>query len=90
MRFSEEGKECRLPRLLRVDHLVLGGESEEDLRVMIRGFDGGIYKRKGLKVNVDRSKVMELEGEDGWVYEVSRMEGDEVCLEFKEFGIVLS
>ena len=34
----EEGREQRLPGFLYVDDLVLWGESEEDLRVMVRWF----------------------------------------------------
>ena len=32
----EDGRELRLPGLLYADDLVLYGESEEDLRVMVR------------------------------------------------------
>ena len=33
--FLEDGRKGRLPGLLYADHLVLCGESEEDLRVMV-------------------------------------------------------
>ena len=33
--FLEDGREWRLPGLLYADDLVLHGESEEDLRVMV-------------------------------------------------------
>ena len=35
-RFLEEGREWRLPRLLCAEDLILCGESEEDLRAMMR------------------------------------------------------
>ena len=38
VRFMEEGGECRLPGLLYVDDMVLCGESEEDLKVMVGCF----------------------------------------------------
>ena len=46
-----------MPGLLYTDDLVLCGESEEDLRAMV-------------KINVGKSKVMVLDGEDGFEYEV--------------------
>ena len=36
--FMEDGREWRLPGLLYADDLVLCGESEEDLRVMVERF----------------------------------------------------
>ena len=36
--FNEDGREWRLPGLLYADELVLCGELEEDLRVMVRQF----------------------------------------------------
>ena len=44
--------------------LALCGESEEDLKVMMRNFVE-VCRRKGLKVNADETKVMELGGEEG-------------------------
>ena len=38
VRFLEDGKEWRLLGLLYADDLVLCGESEEDLRAMVRRF----------------------------------------------------
>ena len=38
LRFQEEGREWRLPGLLYADDLVLCGELEEDLRVMVGHF----------------------------------------------------
>ena len=48
--------------LLLVDDLVLCHESEEDLKVMTRRFVEAC-RRKGLKVNEDKNKVMALGGE---------------------------
>ena len=45
------------------DDLVLCGESEDDLRVMVRGFTE--MCRRGLKVNAGKSKVMVLNGKEG-------------------------
>ena len=60
MRF-QEGKEWRLPRLLYADDLVLCGESKEDLRAMVGHFVE-MCRRRALKVNVGKSKVMVLGG----------------------------
>ena len=45
------------------DDLVLCGESKQDLKVMVEGFVE-VCRRKGLKVFVDKSKVMVLGGEE--------------------------
>ena len=58
MRFLTEGREWRFPGLLYADNLVLCGELEEDLRTMVR-------KRRGLKVNAGKSKVMIVNGKEG-------------------------
>ena len=50
--------------LLYADDLVLCSESE-DLRVTV-----GVCKRRDLKVNADKSKVMVFNGEEGLEYEV--------------------
>ena len=57
MRFQEEGREWRLPGLLYADDLVLCGESEEALMAMLRRFVE-VYRRRGLKFNAGKSKVM--------------------------------
>ena len=44
----------RLPGLLYADDLVLGGESEEDLRAMVGRF-AEMCRRRGLKVNAGRA-----------------------------------
>ena len=46
------------------DDLVLCGESEEDLRAMVGRFVE-VCKRRGLKVNACKIKVMILNGEEG-------------------------
>ena len=58
-----------MPGLLYADDLVLYGVSEEDLRATVRRFINGC-KRRGLKVNVGKSKVMLLGGEKGLECEV--------------------
>ena len=56
-----DGRECRLPGLLYADELVLYGELEEGLRVMV-GWFTEVCRRRGLKVNACMSKLMELNG----------------------------
>ena len=53
-----------MPDLLYTDDLVLCGESEEDLRVMVRQF-AEMCRRRGLKINAGKSKVMVLNGKRG-------------------------
>ena len=48
---------------LYADDLVLHGESEEDMRAMV-GLCVEVCRRRGLKVNVGKRKVMVLGGED--------------------------
>ena len=50
--------------LLYVNDLVLCGESVEDLRA-IAGCFIEVCRRRGLKVNAGKSKVMLLGGEEG-------------------------
>ena len=64
MKFLEDGREWRLPDLLYADNLVLCGESEEDLRVMVGRF-AKVCRRRGLKVNAGKSKAMVMNGEEG-------------------------
>ena len=65
----EEGREWELPGLLYTDELVLCGESEENLRAMLGRFVE-VCKKRGLKVNADKSKVMVMNGEKGLQCEV--------------------
>ena len=69
VRFQEGGREWRLPGFLYADDLVLWGESEEDLRVMVGCFVE-VCRRRGLKPMQVKSKVMLLGGEEGLEYEV--------------------
>src|SRR5678815_2452669 len=57
VRMMENRDEWRVPYLLYADDLVLCGESEESFRGLVERF-GRVCKGKGLKVNVDKSKVM--------------------------------
>ena len=65
------------------------GESEEDLRVMV-GWFADVRRRRGLKVNASKSKVMVLNGEEGLEWEV-HADGIhlEHVLEFKYLEFVL-
>ena len=51
------------------DDLVLCGESEEDLRVIVGQF-AEVCRNRGLKVNAGKSKGMVLNGEEGLEFEV--------------------
>ena len=53
-----------MPGLFYADDLVLCGESEEDLRAMVGRFVE-MWRKKALKVNAGKSKVMVLNGEEG-------------------------
>ena len=65
VRFLEDGRDGRLPGLLCADELVLCGESEEKLEQFAEA-----CRRRGLKVNASKSKVMVLNGEKGLECEV--------------------
>ena len=58
---------------LYADDLVLCEVLEENLKVMVECFVE-VCKRRDLKVNADKSKVMMLGGEEGLAYE-SHVEG---------------
>ena len=51
------------------EDLVLCGDSEEDLRTIVGRFIK-VYMRRGLKVNVGKSKVILIGGEEGLECEV--------------------
>ena len=68
-RLHEEERELRLTGLLHEDDLVLCGESEKDLRTMLGCFVE-VCRRRGLKVNAGKSKLMVLDGEEGLECEV--------------------
>ena len=84
-----EGREWSLPGLLYTDDLVLYSESEEDLRSMV-GYFIEVYKRKGLKTDAGKRKVMVLGREEGLECEVC-LDGihSEHVSEFKYLGCVL-
>ena len=63
MRFLKAGTEWRLPGLLYADNFALCGELEEDLRLMV-GWFAEVCRRRGLKVNAGKSKVMVLNGKE--------------------------
>src|SRR5678815_352953 len=88
VRIMENGDEWRVPYLLNADDLVLCGESEESLRRLVERF-GMVCKRRGLKVNVDKSKVMVV-SEDSPQSEVM-LDGEQLeqVSEFKYLGYVL-
>ena len=65
----EDVREWKFPGLLYADDFVLCGESKEDLRVMV-GWFAKACKRRGLKFNAGKNKVMVLNGEDGLECEV--------------------
>ena len=68
VRFMEDGREWRLTGLFYADDLVLDGESEEDLRVMVGQF-AEVCRRRELKVKAGMSKVV-LNREEGLEREV--------------------
>ena len=51
------------------DNMVLYDESEEDLRAMV-GWFVEVFRRRELKVNAGKSKVMIMNGEEGLECEV--------------------
>ena len=77
-----------MPGLLYADELVLCGESEKELRVMVGCFVE-VYRRIGLKVNAGKSKVMlgrEEESECEVCIDRKRLEH---VSEFKYLGCIL-
>ena len=89
MRFLEDERVWRLPVLLYADDLVLCGQLEEDLRLTV-GWFAEVCKRRGLKVNAGKSKVMILNGKEGLECNV-HIDGIDLkhVSEFKYFGHVL-
>src|SRR5678815_4456267 len=85
VRMMENGGEWRVPYLLYADDLVLCSESEESLRGLVERF-GRMSKSRGLKVNVDKSKVMVV-SEDSPRCEVM-LDGEQLeqVSEFKYLG----
>ena len=89
VRSLEDGREWRLPGLLYEDDLIFCGESEEDLRAMVKRFVE-MCRRKGLKFNAGKSTVMVLGGEERLECEVY-VDGIRLghVLEFKYLDCVL-
>ena len=69
VRLMEDEIEWRFPFFLYADDLVQCSESEEELRAMVGRFTE-VCRRRGLKVNAGKSKVMVLNGEKGLECEV--------------------
>ena len=69
------------------DDLVLCGESEESLSRLVEGF-GRVCKRRGLKVNVGKSKVMVVNRENVQCRIMLDDEQIEQVSEFKYLGYV--
>ena len=89
VRFKEEGRQWRLPGFLYNDDLVLCGESEEVLGAKVGRFIE-VCRRRGLKVNAGKSKVMLLGWEEGLECEVCVNEIRlKYVLEFKYLGFIL-
>ena len=68
----QEGTEWRFLAPLYADDLFLCGESKEDLRVMVGHFFE-VSRKRGLKVNAGKSKVMVVGGKEGLECEVCLM-----------------
>ena len=65
----EDIREWRLLGILYADDMVPCGESEEDLRTMMQRFVE-VCRRRGLKINASKSKVMAMNEEKGLECEV--------------------
>ena len=78
-----------MPGLFHAGDLVLCGEPEETLRAMVGRF-AKVCRRRGLKVNASKSKVILFGGEEGFEYEVC-LDGIRLAhlSEFKYLGCVL-
>ena len=87
VRFVEDERDCILYCLLYADDLVLCGKAKEDRKVIMECFVE-LGRRRSLKVNTDKSKVMVLGGEEGLEIRVDGARLEQV-LEFKYFGCVL-
>ena len=83
MKFLEEGREWILPGLLHAENWIFCGVAEEDLKVMMRRFVE-VCRRRGVKVNENKNKVMVIGGEEedynGETERTSSTEKDMLCL----------
>ena len=82
LRFLDEGREWRLPGLLYADDLVLCGELEENRKKMVGRFLE-VCRRRDLKVNADKEKIIVLAGyvvtgSEVFV-DVTQLERQEIC-----------
>src|SRR5678816_196775 len=84
----ENGDEWKVPYLLYVNDLVLCGESEESLRRLVERFDI-VCKRSGLKVNVNKSKIMVVSEDSPWCEVMLDGEQLEKVSHFKYLGYML-
>ena len=64
MGMGEMGESAECVAILYADDLVLCGESEEDLKAMVGRFVK-VCRRRELKANAGKSKVIVLNGEEG-------------------------
>ena len=82
-------EESGVPCLLYADDLVLCGESEESLSRLVEGF-GRVCKRRGLKINVDKSKMMVVSGVNTQCQITLDGEQFEQVSEFKYLGYMMN
>ena len=68
----EDWREWISLSLLYANDWAICGESEEDLRPMVGRF-AEVCRRRGLKFNAGKSKVMVLNGEEGMVDALTKM-----------------
>ena len=87
VRFKEEGRERILPGLLNADDLVFCGESKEDMRVTVGRFVE-VYRRRDLKVNVGKNKVMVWVGRRNWSMRLVWIRLEHIS-EFKYLGCIV-
>ena len=64
VRFLEDEREWRFPGLLYTHDLVLCGELEDELRAMVHWF-AEVFRRRRLKINAGKSKMILLNREEG-------------------------
>ena len=85
----EEGKDRRLPGLLYANNLVLRDDTEGKI-TMIVGRCVFVFRKRGLKVNPDKNKVIVSGGEEGFGCYIRVDEARlEQVLEFKYLDCVL-
>jgi hypothetical protein len=88
VRIIGRGDEWMVPCLLYADDLVLCGESEGSLRNLVKEFNR-VCKRRGLAINVGKSKVMVMNGVDVQCHvEVDGVQLEQVS-EFKYLGYMI-